>query len=66
MQSEEPEFYMSADLLDGICARNEFPSLEWKWIRQKFSLNIYCKILLEVTYRGVYEKLDEVFNVILH
>ena len=47
------EIYMSTYILDAVCARHDFPSLEWAWSLAETIVNTYCKLLSKCSFRGV-------------
>lgn len=47
------EIYMSAYILDAICAQQESLGLEWAWSQIETVVNTYCKLLSEFNFRGV-------------
>jgi hypothetical protein len=57
----QAEIYMSAYILDAICARQEFPGLKWAWSPAETVVNTYCKLLSECSFRGVITQLSDHF-----
>ena len=52
---KEHQFYMSSYLLDVMCARQEYPSLGWRWKPNLPPIQVYYKILWENKYKEDYE-----------
>ena len=53
---------MSTYLMNVMCAKIEFPSLEWKWESSFPSIHVYCKILWETKYKEDYGQIcNQVF-----
>lgn len=59
-------FYMSAYLLDTICARNSFPGMNWAQSPREKVIQIYSKILSECSYKGVVGNLTDHFLIPLY
>jgi len=47
------KIYMSAYILDAVCAQHEFPGLEWAWSPVETIFNTYFKLFSECSFRGV-------------
>lgn len=62
----QARFYMSAYLLDAICAHNAFPSMNWAWSPRELVVHIYYKLLSDCSHRGVMEKLTDHFLIPLY
>lgn len=54
-KGKRQQFYMYAYLLDGICACNAFPDMDWKWNSRDPPIHIYCKLLEYFSYTGIFE-----------
>lgn len=57
---------MFAFLLDGICAQYVFLGMNWNSTpKEELSVYFHCRVLFELSFRGVYEKLTEHFFVVI-
>ena len=57
----QEKIYMSAYILDAICACQEFPGLKWAWTLAETAVNTYCKMLSECSFIGVITQLCDHF-----
>ena len=57
---------MFAKLLDVIYAQQQFPGMNWTWTPREIAVKIYCKLLLDCSYRGVMARLTEHFIISLY
>lgn len=49
-KDEKARFFMSAYLLDEICAEQQFPGMGWTWIPSEDVVNVYYKSLSKCIY----------------
>ena len=60
------EIYMSAHILYAICARLDFPGLEWAWSLTKTILKTYFKLLTKCSFKGVITHLSNHFVTLVY
>ena len=58
--------YMSAYLFNAICARQEFPGLEWAWSPMETVVNTYFKLLSECSFKGIITRLCDHFVTLVY
>lgn len=57
---------MSTYILDVICAHQQFPGLKWAWTLIETSVNTYCKVFSECSFRGVITQLSDLFVTLVY
>ncbi len=65
-KNEKARFYMSAYLLDAICAQKQYLGMSWTWAPKEFVINIYFKFFYDCSYRGVMARLTGHFIIMLY
>lgn len=53
-------------ILDEIYAHQEFPGFKWAWISAKTSMNTYCKMFSECSFRGIITQLSNHFVTLVY
>jgi len=62
----QAKIYVFAYILDGICAQQKFLGLKWAWTLVKTTVNTYCKMLSEWSFRGVITRLSDHFFTLIY
>jgi len=57
------DIYMSTYILDAVCARHEFPALEWAWSPAETVVNTYFKLLSKCIFKGAITQLSDHFVI---